>query len=89
MYQSYKTVLIPIVLIENNGYLKIKSKLTVIESARLLNVSSEYVLKILPLHEGNSSIYVKIEDLLECRSRRNAERRSALLELTQLWEELN
>lgn len=63
------------------------------EAAQILNVSSEYLREMLaqeviPFEERNGSKYINCLDLFKYKKQRDVERKKALVELTQMSQEL-
>lgn len=75
------------------GLLSIHEELTLQAAADLLNVPESYLDKLLeegriPYVESGTHVQIKRNDLLAFKERRDAERKNALSQLTQLSQEL-
>ncbi len=68
-------------------------ELTTQEAANILNVSRPYLIKLLeqgeiPFAKTGTHRRIRVDDLMEYKKRRDAERRRGMAELTQMSQEL-
>jgi excisionase family DNA binding protein len=91
--EMLRRLLEPIARGERVALLPTRHELTPRQAAELLNVSRQYLVRLLdegklPFHRVGTHRRVPLEALLEFRRRRDAERSNALANLTELSEDL-